>query len=518
MSTTCRRFVLGAGAVALCLLTPSLVLQAQRGGSVLELMSGEGNLAVGAEFYSALSSSDTRGKDDSYMESWTIEGQPGESVTLDLIADDFDPILYVTGPGLEETLYDDDSGGACYARVTFTYLESGTFTVVATSNTPRATGTYVLRVSDTPGPTAGYACGGINPVVLVALPTDGRTLSLGEIYSGSLTHSSPTIGDDKKAQAWLLEGRAGDAVSVTMESDDFDTYLYLTGPGLDDVLTDDDGAGDLNSLLTVSFPEDATYTVVASSLGGGATGPYTIRVDEPTDMRDLPTDGRSLALGETASGFLSTADPMIEEGRRGQAWELEGREGETYTIDLLSDDFDCFLYVIGPGLTDPMTNDDGAGDLDSRITITFPFDGVYLVIASALSTGEGPYTIRVEESVGMNDLPTDGRVVELGQTLNGWLAESDPIVDEGRHGQAWALDGRGGETYTVELMSDDYDCYLYLVGPGMLQPRTDDDGGDGLNSRLTVTLPEDGTYRIIASALNLSESGEYSLLVTGRGQ
>jgi hypothetical protein len=158
-------------------------------------------------------------------------------------------------------------------------------------------------------------------------------------------------------------------------------------------------------MLTVSFPEDATYTVVASSLGGGETGQYTIRVDEPTDMRDLPTDGRTLSLGESADGFLTTSDPVIEQGRRGQAWELEGRAGETYTIDLISDDFDCFLYVIGPGLTDPMTDDDGAGDLNSRITITFPFDGVYVVIASALSTGEGPYTIRVEETVEMNDLP-----------------------------------------------------------------------------------------------------------------
>jgi hypothetical protein len=517
MSTTLRRSAIVAGAVSLCLLAPSISLQAQRGGSVLELMTSEGNLSVGAEFSSALSSSDTRSQDDSYMEAWTIEGQPGESVTIDLIADDFDPVLYVTGPGLEATLYDDDSGGACYSRITFTYLESGTFRLVASSNSPRATGTYVLRVSETPGPTAGYACGGMDPTVLLGLPTEGRTLSLGELYSGSLTGLSPTIGDGKKAQAWSLEGRAGEAVSVTLVSDDFDTYLYLTGPGLDDVLSDDDGAGDLNSLLTVSFPEDAVYTVVASSLGSGTTGSYTIRVDEPTDMRDLPTDGRTLSLGETANGYLATTDPVIEEGRRGQAWVLEGKQGDTYTVDMLSDDFDCFLYVIGPGLSEPMTNDDGAGDLDSRITITFPFDGAYVVIASALSSGEGAYQVQVEEAVGLNDLPTEGRVVQLDRLMTGWLTESDAIVDQGRYGQAWALEGRGGETYTIDLMSDDYDCYLYVVGPGMLNPRTDDDGGEGLDSRLTVTLPEDGTYRIVASALSLTGSGDYSLRVTGRG-
>ena len=516
MSTTVRRSAIVGGAVFFCLLVSSCSPQLQRGGSVLEPLAVEDDLTVGVEVSGALSSADTRSTDDSYLDAWTIEGQPGESVTIDLIADDFDPFLYVAGPGFGETLSDDDSGGGCYARITFTYLESGTFRVVASSNSPRATGTYVLRVSDMPGPTAGYACGGMNPVALTELPTEDRTLALGEVYSGSLTGASPTIGDGKKAQAWRLEGRAGESVTVTLESDDFDTYLYIAGPGLGEVLTDDDGAGDLNSLLTVSFPEDASYTVVASSLSGGTTGPYTIRVDEPTDMRDLPTEGRTLTVVEEGYGHLSSSDPVIEEGRRGQAWALEGFEGDTYTIDLISDDFDCYLYVIGPGLSDPMEDDDGAGNLDSRITITFPMDGIYLVIASALSTGEGPYTIRVEEPVGMNDLPTEGRVVELGGTMHGWLSDSDPTVEQGRHGQAWALEGRGGETYTIELMSEDFDCYLYVVGPGMLDPRTDDDGGDDFNSRLTVTLPDDGTYRIIASALSLSGSGDYRLRVTGR--
>jgi hypothetical protein len=519
MRATVRRLAIVAGTVALFLFIPSVFIQAQRGGSVFELMSVEGDLSVGAEVNGALSSSDTRAPDDSYMEAWTIEGRPGESATIDLITDDFDPYLYVVGPGFEETMSDDDSGGACYARISLTFLESGTFRVVASSNAPRETGTYVLRVSDTPGPTAGYPCGGMNPAVLLDLPTDGRALTLGDVASGSLSGASPTIGTDaKKAEAWHLEGRAGESVTVTLESEAFDCYLYITGPGLEEVLSDDDGAGDLDSQLTVSFPEDGTYVVVASSLSGGSTGPYTISVAEPTDMRDLSTEGRSLRLGEEARSFLTSADPVIESGRRGQAWALEGQQGNTFTIDLTSEEFDCFLYLIGPGLSEPITDDDGAGNLDSRITFTFPMDGTYLVIASALSTGEGPYTIRVEEAVGMNDLPTDGRIVEIGGTMNGWLSDSDPIVDDGRHGQAWALEGRRGDTYTIDLMSDDFDCYLYVAGPGLLDPRTNDDGGDGLDSRLTLTLPEDGTYRIIASALSLSNLGDYSLRVMSSGR
>ena len=82
MSTTLRRSVLTAGAVSLLALAPSAVLRAQRGSSVLDLITAEGSLSVGTEVSSALSSSDVRGQDDSYMEAWTIEGRPGNGAPL----------------------------------------------------------------------------------------------------------------------------------------------------------------------------------------------------------------------------------------------------------------------------------------------------------------------------------------------------------------------------------------------------------------------------------------------------
>lgn len=399
MPATIRRTVLTFGMFALCILTPDARIFAQRGGSILESLAVEGDLSVGAELNGSLSSSDVRGPDDSYMDAWTIEGRPGESVTFDLISDDFDPFLYVIGPGFEETFSDDDSGGACYSRITLTYLESGTFRVVASSNMARQTGTYLLRVSDTPGPTAGYPCGGMNPEELLNLPTEGRTLVIGDVVAGTLASTSPTIGSEaKRAQAWSLDGTAGEAVTVTLESDAFDCYLYLTGPGLNEVLADDDGAGDLNSRITFTFPTDGIYRVVASVLSAGE-GPYTILVEESIGMNELPTDGRVAEIGGTLQGRLSETDQIIEDGRRGQAWALEARAGGTYTIDLMSEDFDCFLYVIGPGLSDALTNDDGGDDLDSRLTVTTPEDGTYRIIASSLSlSGIGEYSLRVTSS------------------------------------------------------------------------------------------------------------------------
>ncbi len=328
-------FVLGAPRLA----------EAQAGRSLFELLEPEGELTVGAEVWGALSAADVRAPDDSYVEAWALEGRAGESVTVDMITDEFDSYLYVVGPGLGETLSDDDSGGACHARITFTFLENGTFHVIASSTASQQTGPYVLRVSDTPGPTAGYSCGGMNPALLTDLPTDGRRLARGDVVSGSLSGESPTIGDGRRAEAWLLEGRAGESVVVILESEAFDAYLYATGPGLGEVLSDDDGAGELNSRLTFTFPVDGDYLIVASQVGGGGVGTYTIRVEEPVDLAQLPTHGRAVLVGGAVDGHLTLNDPLTADGRRGQAWALEGRAGEVYVVDLISDDFDAYTIL-----------------------------------------------------------------------------------------------------------------------------------------------------------------------------
>ena len=79
--------------------------------------------------------------------------------------------------------------------------------------------------------------------------------------------------------------------------------------------------------------------------------------------------------------------------------------------------------------------------------------------------------------------------------------------------QAWAFEARAGDLATVELLSDDFDSYLRVVGPGLSAPLSDDDGGnEGLNSRLDISFPEDGVYRVIASSLG-GDTGTFTLRV-----
>jgi len=364
------------------------------GSSVLTLLSTDGReIEIGDEVQGALSASDYVGLDESYLEAWLLEGEAGQTVSIDLMADGFDSFLYLVGPGLNEPLRDDDSGGACHARIDYTFLESGDFTVVASSSSSRQMGTYQLRVSATPNDRAAVSCGGIDGMTLTTLSTAGRMLRLGESAMGRLSGAEPSIQEGRPVQAWSLEGIAGERATIRLESDDYDAYLYLFGPGMTETMTNDDGGEGLDSELTVTFPETGTFTVGASALSAGSTGSYSLTVTEPMDLVRLPTADRRLRVGSTSPGMLTAADPRVD-GQPVQAWSFEARAGDFVTIDMQSDDFDSYLHVVGPGLNE-LTDDDGGDGLNSRLTVSFPQDGTYRIIAASLGGNTGSFTLQV---------------------------------------------------------------------------------------------------------------------------
>ena len=373
----------------------SPAVAAAQGTSVLTLLPVQGRLSVGAEETGALSTADMLSPDDRFLEAWELNARAGQSVTVDLSSEAFDARLHVVGPGLAETLLEDDGGNGCDARLTFTALETGTFRLVASASGSRETGTYTILVSERPGAPPTHACGEVDPATLAALPVEGRTLRMGSIATGRLGAASPTVQDGRPAEAWELAARAGARVVIVLESDDFDAYLYVSGPGLDRVRTDDDGAGDLDSRLELTLPADGPYRVVAAALSSGSSGGYTLRVEAPIDLTTLTTDGRSVDLGQSVAGQLRTDDPVLLEGRRGQTWEFSGVAGQRVAIDLMAEDFDAYLYLTGPGIVEPLSDDDGGDGLNSRITTTLPATGSYRIIVSSLSDGSGVFTLSV---------------------------------------------------------------------------------------------------------------------------
>jgi hypothetical protein len=252
----------------------------------------------------------------------------------------------------------------------------------------------------------------------------------------------------------------------------------------------------------------------------------------PTITPDLPTiafdqtvnenfasDGRCV-LDPTARFYQFRVDPdtRIEAVMRSSSFDTLLEVGN----------FDgCEFNAIG-------RNDDGSGANDgtnSRLSGTLARGGTYVLKASALSgrqmSGNFSVTLRRLPAlpVARTATPTPIRV---GQPVTGRLTSTDPVIPTtggdsdfseggGRPYRLYALSGRAGQSFTVSLDSDDFDSFLEagtMSGIGYAAVLSDDDGGDGLNSRLTVTFQSNDTMIIRVSPLRAGSTGRYSLSVT----
>ncbi len=109
-----------------------------------------------------------------------------------------------------------------------------------------------------------------------------------------------------------------------------------------------------------------------------------------------------------------------------------------------------------------------------------------------------------------NDTDTDdGRTLTSGQTING---TRDPGTDT----DVYYINGTSGQILTVEMgkaSGSSLDTYVYVRDSSNRIIGVDDDGGDGYNSRLVVTLQSSGRFLVHAQGYG-SSTGAYSLKAT----
>lgn len=226
----------------------------------------------------------------------------------------------------------------------------------------------------------------------------------GQTVAGLLTSGDNQLDDDSYYDAWLFEiGSTTDAV-ISMSSTEIDSYvsLYAGLPGhLGTFMgSDDDGGGMSNALLRVELPPGA-YTIMASSYGAGETGAYELSFGVGGAGSSGSGTSTVLRAGSTASGSLDTSDLLYGDGSYYDEWSYSGVGGERLTITMTSEDLDPFLLAFRGGSVDGgeflAEDDDGAGDLNARITITLPVSGTYTFAANTYGSGEtGSYQISVE--------------------------------------------------------------------------------------------------------------------------
>lgn len=230
-----------------------------------------------------------------------------------------------------------------------------------------------------------------------------------------------------------------------------------------------------------------------------------------------------LPLGRTIDGTLTNADPTLNERGRFQVFRLDVTAGRRYSVVMRADVLDSYLSVARQvnGLTDYLaSDDDGAGNSNARLRWTPRLTGTYYLIAQALAgDAVGAFTLRLDTMA--TTIVTPPRPVTLGASTTGELAETDPVLDDGKgaYYDLYRVQGRKGQRLLVEMSAGELDSFLgigRMVGDSLHVEATDDDGGGDKDARLLHTLPEDGTYIIRAQALDVNATGAYTLKLSER--
>ncbi len=238
------------------------------------------SIESGQTLRGVLESGDPQIDGGQYVDSWVFKVEETSDVALSVSSDEFDTVLHLaqgSPPDVSAILgTNDDADGTNSALQTS--LKPGSYTLVASSYGAGVTGNYEVSLGVAGGSSASGGPGALRP---------GRSVS------GRLSESDEALGDGTYYQDWSITGTAGERVTVSISSADFDTYLLIVRDG-ENLAQDDDGAGGTDSRLTFTLPSTGTYSVRANTYVEGATGEYTLTFESSeasAGLADFSTGG-----------------------------------------------------------------------------------------------------------------------------------------------------------------------------------------------------------------------------------
>ena len=470
-------------------------------------------LAIGQTIEDALLDDDAQNDYDQLFDGYLIDAPAGTRIEVVARSLAIDTVVELGrregASGWTSYAYDDDGlGEGTDSRLRYTVEEAGQYEVRVMSFDPSERGAYSLGVVDRGPPPP---------------PPPPGSIAGGGSAAGELTDEDGVAEDDRIFDEYDVQTRAGQRLTITLTSEVYDTYLEIYRQQADGewamVESDDDSAGDLDSRVLL-YPAGGTYRIRATSFSSGEMGAYSLVV------RDLgqPARPRPLRLGRSAQGDLTDRDAMADTGARYDSYGFSLDEGERAEFIARSDAFDTFLVVAqqdSDGRPVFVTyDDDGLGDgtTNSRLIFTADESGEYELWVLPLDPGGlGPYSL---ESQDLGPSP-EPEPLRIGVPVSGRLQSGDGITYEGMNYDAYSFQGQAGQRIRIEMQSADFDTYLLLGvhgDDGLAAIGEDDDGmGEGTNSRLSFTLPDNALYEIWATSYAGGETGAYDLTVTDLG-
>jgi hypothetical protein len=455
-------------------------------------------LRVGGEQTGELTARDPEQEDGGRYDAYAFRAAAGQRVIVTLESEAFDPKVLVgrmNGSGFVELAQNDDGpDDGLNSRLVFMAPAAGEYVIRATA-LQDGEGRYTVGLNEAPP----------------APPA--KPIAIGDSVDGNLDDETGTNDEGQRAEFYRFSVEAGQRVAIELSSKDFDTYLTLRKASDNSVVAeDDDGAGSgTDSRIAQTLEEAGDYVVEARAFSGDGEGRFKLTLEEVAP----PPAPSALTFGQTVEGEITPEDPQDDDGKHYDAYVFSGTEGQRVQAVLRSGDFDAVL-AIGSAedeFTALATDDDGLGEgTDSRLNLTLPSTGDYVVRASPLTADEkGLYSL---ELIDRGPEPKPGSVL-VGATARGTLSVADALTDEGAYYDAYRFQVKKDEKLRITLVSNAFDAFIDLGedGEDFSTIASDDDSLSDTHAKLDWTAPEDGWYVVRARSLGPNETGAYALTV-----
>jgi hypothetical protein len=457
---------------------------------------------------------------------YRFSGSAGDAVTITMsrAGGDLNSYLYLLD-GQGQLLYEDnDSGGDNGdARISYTLPDDGIYLILATrlgQAQGTTSGSYLLTLSSdaTPPPVAEETA----PV----LPSDYEpfpVITYGQTVQGELSSA-------KFMDIYVFLGQQGDPITVDLvslnpdEANGLDPLVILLDDARIPLAENDDivDGVDRNSHLEFTLPRTAYYAIVATRFdqdAGTTAGPYELTLGGPGGSETTESPAETVVTSEALITKLAPAPLTPDTASQGTfdaggaLYSFEADSGTLVDVSVTTDPgVDSILILADENLNEVLSS--GTGALTG---VTIPKTGQYLVILAPrfgpVSTPGGGYILALAQGNEQAAGPTGPQVMAYGDTVNG-------VIDDDQASQTYTFAGSLGDQVRITMEATPgsaLDCYLELQGPdGAVVDANDDiDPGVVRDSLITVELPADGTYTIVASryvgADEAPTSGTYRL-------
>jgi len=269
------------------------------------------------------------------------------------------------------------------------------------------------------------------------------TLAVGQTISGEISVNDNQRRSGKYEDVFVVQGRRGQRIDLRLASDDFDSFLVVTGPEGFTLSNDDEpGAGEtLNSRLVMEFPADGAYRVAVTTFRPGESGRYRLDAAIPAANVAVTATERAdpIRIGATVNGSLAEGDGRLASGEYTDRFRFTARRGQRVRIEMTSDKVDTYLALRRPDGTQDANDDTEVGgqtSTNSRIDTVLAEDGEYVIVATSYRPNEtGSYRLSLAQSPGIPrqaNVPGGQRVIALmvGVSDYGGRTSNLPNTDE----------------------------------------------------------------------------------------